>query len=320
MRRRAWAKLLLLVPLAAAGGPQGHTPKPRYALDPDANRVIRRDASGKVRWAAKLDGYLGRVRPPHLVWDAERAYVTHAHGVTALDAKTGKVVWHARGPEDRMCLSGDTLVAADGPRLAARAAATGATLFDITLPARGLDPLPIEEVAGLFLVQRWDDPGGRGDAFLLDRKGKVRHRLDRQVVAGLRRGHDYLLLTSRDVVRLCPDGGTGWAVPLKPQWIAGGGLVEVPGGDLVAFLYGGISDSGVQLARVRPATGKVVWRAYCKGLGVPHSEYYHRATVAVEGNKLRVTSRGSAGTFVEVLDLRSGRRLQRKRLPREEAQ
>jgi hypothetical protein len=82
-------------------------------------------------------------------------------------------------------------------------------------------------------------------------------------------------------------------------------------GDLVAFLYCGIADSGVEVMRLNSATGKVVWRADCAPLGVKHSAYQHEATVAAEGDALRVTSRGSSGTFVEVLDLGSGRQLER---------
>jgi hypothetical protein len=173
--------------------------------------------------------------------------------------------------------------------------------------------LPVEEVAGLFLVQQWDSPGGSGAGLLIDRKGQVRYRLDRQVVAGMRQGEDYVILTSHDVVRLSPDSKTRWAVPLDREWIAGGDLVEVAGGDVVAFLFGRINDSGVQLARLDPATGKVVWRTRCKELGVGHSKYSHQAEVAVEGDRLRVTSRGSSGTFVDLVDLGSGKRLERKR-------
>jgi hypothetical protein len=44
---------------------------------------------------------------------------------------------------------------------------------------------------------------------------------------------------------------------------------------------------------------------------VGHSQYLHDATVAVAGERLRVSSQGSYGTFVEVLDLRTGKQLRR---------
>jgi outer membrane protein assembly factor BamB len=316
MKRWAWTTLLLALPTGLVGGQV----RDEFDIDYDAHRVVKRDAAGKVLWSTKLDGYLGLVRPPHLLWDAEWVYVANNGGVTALDAKTGKLVWHAKGPSDRLLLSGNLLLATDctspgyvteaGRWLVARARSTGKEVFTTRLP-RGLDALPIEEVAGLFLVQTWDEPGGQGNALLIDRNGKVRYRLDRQVVAGVRRGGDFVLLTSRDVVRLSPGGKTRWAVPLDREWSAGGDLVELAGGDVVAFLFDCNSDSGVRLARLDPATGKVVWRSCCDCLGVTHSEYEHEATAAVEGGKLRVRSRGSAGHFTELLDLQSGRQLRR---------
>jgi outer membrane protein assembly factor BamB len=315
--RRAWTVLLVGL-LAGSPGPavpQGDsTGSPRFDIDHDAGRVVRRDNKGKVRWSTPLAGYLGRVRPPHLVWDAQRVYVTHEDGVTALDADSGKARWHSKGPSDRLLLSGDLLLAAGGPVLTARAVVSGAEVFKVRLPAKDSDPLPIAEVAGLFLAQVWDEPGGDGNALLFDREGKVRYRFNRQVVAGLRQGDDRVFLTSRDVVRVALDGKARWLVPFEDrEWITGGGLVEMKGGDVVAFLYGYIHDSGVQLVRLKAATGEVVWRARCAPLGVGHSKYRHDATVAVEGERLHVSSRGSYGTFVEVLDLRTGKQLYRRR-------
>jgi hypothetical protein len=63
--------------------------------------------------------------------------------------------------------------------------------------------------------------------------------------------------------------------------------------------------------RLRPDDGTVAWQTFCAPLGVGHSEYYHRATVAVEGEQVKVISRGSYGAFVEVLDTKSGRQIRR---------
>jgi hypothetical protein len=86
--------------------------------------------------------------------------------------------------------------------------------------------------------------------------------------------------------------------------------VDLPGGDLLAFLYGEISDSGVRVMRLRP-DGTVVWQSFCAPLGVSHSIYRHDASVAVEGGQVKVVSRGSYGEFVEVLDAQSGRQIRR---------
>ena len=109
-----------------------------------------------------------------------------------------------------------------------------------------------------------------------------------------------------------------WAIPFQEaEWLAGGGLLRLPGGDVLAFLYGGISDSGVQVLRLDPVAGKAVWQARCAPLGVFHSKYRHRATATIEGDQVEVTSRGSFGMFVETLDLKTGRQIRRQRMPAE---
>jgi hypothetical protein len=303
---------------------QGQSKQPEVSIDYDTKRVVLRDAAGKVKWSTHLKGYLGSVRPPHVLWDAERVYVTHEDGVTALNAKNGKLVWHAKGPADCMCLSRDLLLAtecgqgeeveANGRWVTACAVKNGKQVFKVRLPASNFDPEPIIELAGLFLVQKGEAPGGKGDTFIFDRNGRVRHRLKRQVVTGMSQGTDMVLLTSTDVVRLSPDDKVRWAAPFKGhQWIAGGGLVPLPGGDLLAFRFGRISDSGVDVIRLTPTTGKVAWEARCDRLGVTHSKYHHEARVVLEGDQLQVISRGSGGTFVEFMDLRSGRQMDRAR-------
>jgi hypothetical protein len=293
-------------------------PPPEVRIDYDANAVVR---SGPARWSTHLDGYLGGTRDPHLLRDADRVYVTHGDGVTALDDGTGKVLWHSAGPGDRLLLSGALLLAvgcggdpvtARGRWATARSVKDGSEVFRVELPAEGFDPLPIEEVAGLFLVQVWGNGGGEGQAVLIDRRGKVCHRFDRQVVAGRSLGQDRVFLTGRDVVRVSPGGEVAWSVPFRyPEGIAGGGLAEAPGGDLLAYLYCRISDDGVQVLRLDPVGGRLVWQASCACLGVEHSQYEQRAEVEVVGGQVKVTSRGASGTFVELLDLETGRQLGR---------
>src|SRR5262249_38171337 len=138
--------------LAAEGlipGGQGD----RAVIDHDGHRVVRVTATGDTRWAAPLDGYLGRVPPPPVVSDAALVHVTHAGGVTALDARTGAVAWRSPGPKDRLLLSGDLLLATDcsigeevkeaGRWFVARSTRTGADVFRVALPAERFDPLPI---------------------------------------------------------------------------------------------------------------------------------------------------------------------------------
>jgi outer membrane protein assembly factor BamB len=138
-----------------------------------------------------------------------------------------------------------------------------------------------------------------------------KYRLPKGVVAGFPWGEDWVFLQGEEVVRLSPGGKPCWRTEVKElAWFSGGGLLEA-GGDLVAFAYGPHSGGGVDVARLNAATGRVVWRARCSRLGVGHSRYFHEAAVTVEGDHLRVTSESSYGTFVEVLDLKTGKRLKR---------
>ena len=113
---------------------------------------------------------------------------------------------------------------------------------------------------------------------------------------------------------------TGQAPPLAPKEIdpkAGDDVqpkvkpVQLPGGDHIGFSFHPISDSGVDVVRLTP-NDKVVWKTHCPGLGVAHSKYKHKAEVAVEGDKVRVLSVGDGGTFVEILDAKTGKSLERK--------
>jgi hypothetical protein len=197
--------------------------------------------------------------------------------VTALSATTGVVLWHAKGPSDRLLLSGDVLLAAQatpaGRGVTARTVLTGADVYHGRLPDG--------------------------------------------VVAGLHLGEDRVFLSDQDVGRLSPAEKARWRTPLtfpKGEGRVAGGLVELPRGDLIAFRYRPTADSEVHLVRIKAGTGEVVWRARCDSLGGGPSKYFHYATVAVDGDGLRVTSRGTSGGFVEVLDLRTGKPRHRTRL------
>jgi hypothetical protein len=231
------------------GPPEG------VSIDNQEHRVVRRNADGNLAWSTPLDGYLGR-GGPDLFGDAERVYLAHNHGVTSLDHATGRILWHSDGPSDTLLLSDGLLlasecsndddVAAQGRWFVARTAAAGREVFRVQLPQKDFDPEDVREVTGLFLVQdNWRRKGGP-TAFLIDREGWVRLSLDRQVVAGRAVEDDRLFLTRRDVIRVAPSGTIRWSVPFQGEdtELDRGGIVELPGGDLLAFLYGGIWDSG----------------------------------------------------------------------------
>jgi outer membrane protein assembly factor BamB len=294
---------------------------PEVAVDHDTNQVSRRDPSGRLLWVVKLKGDLGCVRLPDLTWDMQRVFLSGDQGVTALDFGTGKVLWHSNGPNNGLLLS-DGLLLATGPVLEdddrvgkcwllARSARDGAEVFKVRLPLQEHYPSAVREVAGLFAVQA-NDLSGKVNACLVDQKGVLRHRFNSCLIEGTCRGDDRVFLTSKEVVRLTPDGKVRWAIPFNPPLpVAGGGLVERLGDDLIAFRYGPLWDSGVDVIRFRLSTGEVMWKAFCAPLGVSHSKYSHRGGVATEKDIVRVTSCGDAGTFVELLDLETGRQLKR---------
>ncbi len=307
--------LALLVVLPALQAPA----EVRYVIhqeaDGSAGRVERREG-GKVVWSTRLEGYLGDGDASRPLWDAKRVYLTQNHsGVTSLDAVTGRQLWHAQGPGDRLFLSSDLLLAADcldndeveknGRWLVARRAETGAEAFRVRLSPRDYDVPPLKEVGGLFVVNSLHT-----GAALFDRQGRVRLRFEVGVAAGLARGADLFLLVGDRLVRVSKDDRILWSA--RVAGTGAGGLLVLPDGDLVAHTYGPIQDSGVGVARVRTQDGSVVWRTQCNPLGVSHSIYLHEASVAVEAKRLRVKSVGSYGRFEEVLDLATGKQLSRE--------
>ena len=296
---------------------------PQYELERDAKRIIRQDAKKNVLWTRLFKEDVDGVRPPHLLWDKKRVYFTHDDGVTALDGDNGKTLWHAKGPIHGLLLregilfgTGYTVDKNKESRscwLFACDSATGNEKFKALLPTEFSDPEAVREVAGLYLVQVGEPPSGKGNGLLFDSKGNIRHRFNRQVVNAKQLNDGIVVLTSAEVVRLSANDKRAWSVSFENhEWIAGGGLVDLPDGDFIAFRYGQICDSGVDLVCLS-VSGKVKWKVHCPGLRVDHSKYCHEAFVRVEGSKLRVTSEGSSGTFVEVLDLKTGRRLERTR-------
>src|SRR5262245_23923525 len=105
-RNAVLPSLVLAFCSGLAGSQEDDARPPRFAIDEKERAVVARDADGKLRWSTRLDGYLGGVRPPHILWDARRVYLTREDGVTALDAETGKLLWHAKGPNNCLLLSG----------------------------------------------------------------------------------------------------------------------------------------------------------------------------------------------------------------------
>ena len=268
---------------------------PSYLLDRDAKRVVRHDAKKNGVWSRDFQDDIGGVRPPNIVWDDKRVYFTHAYGVMALDAENGKTLWKTIGPVYGLLLC-DGLLLGTGytPTVPATIyscwlfacdSAKGTIVFKTLLPREFTDPQAVHVVAGYFVVQTGEAPGGQGGTLLFDKKGDIRHRLNRQVVDGKRFDDDVVLLTSKDVVRVSANDRPAWSIPFeRHQWISGGGLVDLLDGDMIAFRHGRISDSGVELIRFTPA-GKEKWKAYCPGLRVGLSKVLPYSFRSVRGGQ-----------------------------------
>lgn len=103
-------------------------------------------------------------------------------------------------------------------------------------------------------------------------------------------------------------------LPARPHWLDAERAVRLSDGDWLVYRYGSHSDSGVQIIRADAVMTKVRWQTECKPLGVAHSKYYHRGEVEIKNNEAIVTSianHGNGGSFVEKLDLATGKQVSR---------
>ncbi|NOU28267.1 MAG: PQQ-binding-like beta-propeller repeat protein [Polyangiaceae bacterium] len=283
--------------------------------------VSLKDASGKVLWRTPVKGSLGSVRPP------DRA-LTKAHVVAVVDGRlvafrkdNGATAWNVGGPVDRLLGDGEMVLSTDcqSPSappahrwLMARRAQDGAEAWKVDLP-KDVDPDGIQRLGAYYIVRM-----GKRTAFVTT-QGKVAFELDEELVEVAPQGTGWLVVTSKRVARLDENGKAIWTLPaMRDTFVAGASMIPVPGGDLLLWGWGRIADSGVELLRLRPDDGKVVFRVQAEPLGVGHSKYGHQAYVRLRGSKVDVVSIGSYGTFVEVRALASGSRLSRWK-PKESA-
>jgi hypothetical protein len=208
------------------------------------------------------------------------------------------------------CGSSD-VIQKEGRCMTARSVSTGREVFRVKLPLNFEDPEPIDERAGFLMVH--DNSAFQGKSLLIDRMGHIQMRWDHQIVDAVRQGEDLILLTGVQITRVTLDKKIRWDVPLKERASGSdGGILRLPNGDILVYQYHGISDSGVELTRLDTDKGKKKWMTFCRELGVPHSKYLHDVSVTLEEQRLKVTSRGSFGDFVELIDPQTGKQLQRK--------
>jgi hypothetical protein len=308
-------------------------------LENDA--VLRKDPTGKMTfWRRPLKGYVGGVRPPHAVVDEKhnRVIVTVDQHLVALDYTTGSEVWDAGASQndgDRLTLDvEDELVfaitggriLANGSRpnrrlVARKITDNGKELWSIELP-------PESDPNGIMRVTDASAPAAERLFVIVDRKfawfftpnGKVTIKLtDEELIyaapiiyPSVPPSPGLIVMTSKRVAALDLIGNKRWELPApNDTFVGGGGIVTVSAkdGDVLLYNFGRISDSGVELTRVRVLDGKVAYHVKAAPLGVAHSQYAHSAYVRTRDrhSMIDVVSIGSSGTFVESRNLADGK-------------
>ncbi|MEP6862107.1 MAG: PQQ-binding-like beta-propeller repeat protein [Deltaproteobacteria bacterium] len=273
----------------------------------DDHHLVRREVDGRARWTQALEG-VRSVRPPDVAVGGGRALATIDNQLHAFDDATGKALWSANVSGDRLLVAGDTAYSvmcgtATDHWLIGTSLADGKERFRSEL-AIGCDP-EVQVVNKLVIVT----DSGHHQTRIFDLAGHQLARLA-EVADGdaLALGTTTILVSDLRVVALGPDANVLWQREHPDNtFVAGNALAELPGGDLVLANYGAISDSGVDLVRLR-RDGSEVWHSCAAPLGVGHSEYEHFAYIEVRGDALFVASEGSFGAFLEQLAVRTGER------------
>jgi outer membrane protein assembly factor BamB len=308
--------------------PQVEVPYPSVVWEPivvnsAANTIERYRKPGERLWSTSLREPLGPDWRTSIATDEKRVYVGFAGGVVALDVDSGQSQWQCPAECEQMLLDQDLVLTIERDSslsdrrgslgLAARNCKTGKSVFKVSLPNAGEFKKPMA-LNGLIVVVCERNADSGITSLLITRQGRLRNTLDCLVLDGCEDAGTEYYLTGDDVRQLTPEGREGWNVPLRsPSLGDTGGELRIMDGDLIASLYGRHSNSGVRVARIDRNHGTLVWTTYSQGLRVEHSEYTHRAKLKlIDGRFLEVLSRGSKGSFVEVLDLSSGLSLLRK--------
>jgi outer membrane protein assembly factor BamB len=308
--RPGWFRLGALEVEAATGKT---TPLPSEPLQFVGNQLEHVDASGKVLWSVEVPGFAS-VRPPDMVVISNRAIVYRNGKLFAYDLGTGQLIWSQPDPMSRLISWGQRIVGIgcvsekDGSvcSVVARNASDGKEVLKTPLP-KDANPDKLEAFEGRV----WVHDSSHHYSWLIDETGVVRARLE-TILALHELADGWLAMSEKRWLRLDRNGSVRWERKGPPNiFVGAGGFVELTAGEVVAFNYGAISDSGVELVRLNLATGEESWRVGCAPLGVAHSEYFHEAYVLARDNELVVVSQGSSGAFVEVRDLRKGEKLRR---------
>jgi len=271
--------------------------------DEEPDVLVHFDSSGKRVWSVNVPCTLGQV-----VWNDTLVVVAQGDSLTALDAKTGRILWRSVGSRGALTISGDVIGSADmgnsgevPPSVMARRLSDGKIVFHTFLPRDdGQYPTLIPLGGGfIFKVPR------NFEAFVIDPLGLIRADIKKMVAAGIPYGSGSVVLTNDSVDHLDKEGYTLWSTPLNSPTANCGQILPLTSGDLVCLAYNN-QQEGCDLLRLDAATGAVRWHEPILWTTM-HSVYSLNATAEVRRGLLGVTTRDVAGLTLHVFDLQSGK-------------
>jgi len=284
----------------------------------DNDAVRYHEPDGSVRWTTVLDAKLGSLRTPDRLIHGGRVFVVRYPGIVALDDATGEVLWKSCERAECLIAYGDLLLARnfdyeDSAKrwLVARRTSSGEVIWRTAIPMQQ-DPVRIARVGNVFIVRSGVITEGLSQ--VVDMQGRIVLDTPECIYSGYPASNsgDLILLTNKRIIRFRPSEKRAiWETREKeeafrffwPFWHSQS--LPLRSGDLLVYGYGPISDSGIELRRLRIADGKVLWTARCASLRVAHSQYLQMVVLREVDNDLLVLSRG-ARDFFEVRDLSTG--------------
>ncbi len=295
---------------------------PQVLQTADDNVATRLEPDGRVRWSHDMGGYF---RSWECVVDAGKVVLPYDGGLVALDDRTGDVAWTSAGPALNLFAADNMVIAVSSPwapgckrEIVARSLRDGSVVWSVPeVETRWVGSIMR---SGDILFVRYEIGIREGATTGVDLRGNVRFHLKEYVFSARETDSDFLVVTSHRVARLTKAGAVVWEV-LQSDWNSNwpfdwGETVPIAGTDALVCFHGPISNSGAEVWRLDAATGRVRWKALCDPLpNVMHSEYQHSVRLVPLTEEVVVVSRGSSGSFVEVLALSDGKRLNRVELP-----
>lgn len=138
----------------------------------------------------------------------------------------------------------------------------------------------------------------------LDHAGHERFRVDGPIVTAAAEGNGWVFLMPGDVRRVRQDGSTAWTTPM--DWGGTSGqLLCCPDGDLIGLTYNRSGET-YQVIRLDSLTGAVKWRYTKPWYPSNHFVYSLEAHMELRRGLLAITQDGTDGTYVTVIDARTG--------------